>query len=99
MFDRFDEDKKSYISCDDFEKAVAAFGYRVATVFVKTLYETYKPEDKIGLSFDLFVQCCVGLKRMTDVFKKYDEDRDGYITISFEEMCTGKLIVLEFNPQ
>lgn len=35
-----------------------------------------------GLSFDLFVQACISLKRMTDVFKRYDEDRDGYITLS-----------------
>jgi Ca2+-binding EF-hand superfamily protein len=34
------------------------------------------------LSFDLFVQACISLKRMTDVFKKYDDDRDGYITLS-----------------
>lgn len=27
---------------------------------------------------------------MTDVFKKYDEDRDGYITLSFEEFLTGE---------
>jgi len=40
------------------------------------------------LSFDLFVQACISLKRMTDVFKKYDVDRDGYITLSFEEFLT-----------
>ena len=27
---------------------------------------------------------------MTEVFKKYDDDRDGYITLSFEEFLTGK---------
>ena len=43
------------------------------------------------MSFDLFVQSCIILKRMTDVFKKYDEDRDGYITLSFEEFLTGEL--------
>lgn len=42
------------------------------------------------MSFDLFVQSCIVLKRMTDVFKKYDEDRDGYITMSFEEFLTGE---------
>lgn len=42
------------------------------------------------MSFDLFVQSCIILKRMTDVFKKYDDDRDGYITLSFEEFLTGK---------
>jgi hypothetical protein len=44
------------------------------------------------MSFDLFVQSCIILKRMTDVFKKYDDDRDGYITLSFEEFLTGKFL-------
>jgi len=42
-----------------------------------------------AISFDLFVQSCISLKRMTEVFKKYDDDRDGYITLSFEEFLTG----------
>ncbi len=42
------------------------------------------------MSFDLFVQSCIILKRMTDVFKRYDDDRDGFITLSFEEFLTGK---------
>lgn len=44
------------------------------------------------MSFDLFVQSCIILKRMTDVFKKYDDDRDGYITLSFEEFLTGTFL-------
>jgi Ca2+-binding EF-hand superfamily protein len=46
------------------------------------LYQTYDRGGRNALSFDLFVQACISLKRMTDVFKKYDEDRDGYITLS-----------------
>ena len=46
------------------------------------------------MSFDLFVQACIGLKRMTDVFKRYDDDRDGYITVSFEEFLTGEVFFL-----
>lgn len=49
------------------------------------------------MSFDLFVQSCIVLKRMTDVFKKYDEDRDGYITLSFEEFLTGGLLLGLFS--
>lgn len=45
------------------------------------------------MSFDLFVQSCIVLKRMTDVFKKYDEDRDGYITLGFEEFLTGEFFM------
>lgn len=43
------------------------------------------------MSFDLFVQSCISLKKMTDVFKGYDKDRDGYIMLSFEEFLTGEL--------
>lgn len=44
------------------------------------------------MSFDIFVQSCITLKRMTDVFKRYDEDRDGYVTFAFEEFLTGECI-------
>lgn len=52
------------------------------------LYATYDKAGKGKMSFDLFVQSCIVLKRMTDVFKRYDDDRDGYITLSFEEFLT-----------
>ncbi len=52
------------------------------------MYSTYDKGGRGQMSFDLFVQSCIILKRMTDVFKKYDEDRDGYITLSFEEFLT-----------
>lgn len=44
------------------------------------------------MSFDIFVQSCITLKRMTDVFKRYDEDRDGYVTFAFEDYLTGTYI-------
>lgn len=50
------------------------------------------------MSFDIFVQSCITLKRMTDVFKRYDEDRDGYVTFAFEEFLTGKCIRYMFRP-
>ena len=51
---------------------------------------TYDKSGEGKMSFDLFVQSCIILKRMTDVFKRYDDDRDGYITLSFEEFLTGE---------
>lgn len=50
--------------------------------------------EETAMSFDLFVRACVTLKRMTDVFKAYDEDRDGYVTLSFEEFLSGKFLSL-----
>lgn len=92
LFDRFDVDKSGSISLREFEDALVAFGYRLSPQFVQLLFGTYARTHSRGrgddgerervLSFDLFVQACISLKRMTDVFKKYDTDRDGYITLS-----------------
>ncbi|KAL9100745.1 MAG: hypothetical protein Q9163_003912 [Psora crenata] len=89
LFDRFDADRSGYISFDEYTDALVAFGYRLTPSFVKLLYTTYDKGGAGKMSFDLFVQSCIILKRMTDVFKKYDEDRDGYITLSFEEFLTA----------
>ncbi|KAF2118597.1 hypothetical protein BDV96DRAFT_570238 [Lophiotrema nucula] len=97
LFDRFDKDHSGTISFQEFNEALVAFGYRLSTQFVTLLYRTYDRRGENAISFDLFVQACISLKRMTDVFKKYDEDRDGYITLSFEEFLTGAQSLFLFN--
>jgi len=82
LFDRFDVDRSGNISYSEFSEALVAFGYRLSPQFVQLLFRTYDRRNEKAMSFDLFVQACISLKRMTDVFKKYDEDRDGYITLS-----------------
>lgn len=91
LFDRFDLDRSGSINFTEFSSALEQFGYRLSAQFVQLLFSTFarnvggRGDDKgrtMGLSFDLFVQACISLKRMTDVFRKYDEDRDGVITIT-----------------
>lgn len=110
IFDRFDEDRSGRISYEEFEKALVAFGYRLSPAFIRVLFGAFEGKGRRravstnapypdtqhprGMSFDLFVQACISLKRMTDVFKRYDDDRDGYITVSFEEFLTGKLFLI-----
>ncbi|KAI5289390.1 Programmed cell death protein 6 [Ascosphaera aggregata] len=48
-----------------------------------------------GISFDLFVQAVLILKKVTDSFKQYDTDRDGYVTLSFEEFLTEILNLMQ----
>ena len=107
LFERFDVDGSGRINRREFNAALVAFGYRLSDGFVKTLFETYarRPRDdgrrpsreevEGSLSFDLFVQACISLKKMTDVFKGYDEDRDGYVTLSFEEFLSEVLRLRE----
>jgi peflin len=100
LFERFDEDRSGRICLQEFGKALVAFGYRLSHTFTAVLYNSYNDRGGIGrgkegMSFDLFVQACISLKRMTDVFKGYDEDRDGYVTLSFEEFLTEILRMRE----
>lgn len=88
LFDKFDQDGSGSISYDEFSTALVAFGYRLTPQFVQLIFRTYDKRGTGALSLDLFVQSCISLKRMTDVFKRYDEDRDGYITLSFEDFLT-----------
>ncbi|RGP74333.1 programmed cell death 6 [Fusarium longipes] len=88
LFDRFDVDRSGNISLSEFNNALVAFRYRLSPQFVELLFNTYDKRNEGVMSFDLFVQSCISLKRMTDVFKKYDDDRDGYITLSFEDFLT-----------
>lgn len=87
LFNRFDVDKSGTIDFHEFRKALIAFGYRLSDDYVSTMFRTYDTRGRGNLSFDLFVQSCISLKRMTDVFKKYDTDKDGYITISLYVCC------------
>ncbi|KAF4124044.1 Pfam:efhand [Geosmithia morbida] len=88
LFDRFDVDRSGNISLEEFSDALVAFRYRLSAPFVELLFRTYDKRHEGVMSFDLFVQACISLKRMTDVFKKYDDDRDGYITLSFEDFLS-----------
>ncbi|KAF3906378.1 Peflin [Dactylellina cionopaga] len=88
LFDRFDTDGSGNISYQEYSNALAAFGYRLSPQFVTILFKSYDKRSENAISFDLFVQSCISLKRMTEVFKKYDENRVGYITLSFEQFLT-----------
>ena len=90
LFDRFDADRSGTISLPEFSNALVAFGYTLSAPFVALLFRSYDKRGEGAMSFDLFVQSCISLKRMTDVFKRYDDDRDGFVTLSFEEFLTGE---------
>lgn len=105
LFERFDDDRSGTISLNEFTNALSAFGYRLSYPFISLLYTCYNnigdgrrgsSGGHEGMSFDLFVQACISLKRMTDVFKTYDDDRDGYVTLSFEEFLTEILKLRDF---
>lgn len=85
LFARFDSDHSGTINFSEFGESLAAFGYRLNTSFVQFLFRYHDKTRTKEMSFDLFVQSCVTLKLFTDVFRRFDTDMDGVITIGFED--------------
>lgn len=100
------EDEERVLTISDFSKALVRFGYRLSASFVRLFFTSSildrfpsMPQDAedLRMTFNQFVTSCTMLKQSTDVFKNFDEDRDGYITLSFEEalnswmeLCTNR---------
>jgi peflin len=77
-----------------FGKRVGGRGGRAGSLGTSAGIATWNARgEETAMSFDLFVRACVQLKRMTDVFKGYDGDRDGYVTLSFEEFLSGTYLI------
>lgn len=72
----------------EFQEALAAFGYRLSTEFSQFLFRHHERDRKQRskeMTFDLFVQACILLRSYTEIFKAFDTDQDGVITIGFED--------------
>lgn len=97
IFQRFDVDRSECITVDEFSTALQAFGYKLSPDCVTSLFRSGSRPSSRGppeMSFDMFVQTCINIKSITEIFKAYDEDRDGVITIGFEDFLRR---VNEFN--
>jgi len=67
---------------------LSQMGYRLSPHFIQCLLYRYDPQRKQSLTFDAFVQSCVLLKSLTDIFRQKDTQMRGSIQISYEEfMC------------
>ncbi|GAA5877214.1 hypothetical protein JCM16303_006203 [Sporobolomyces ruberrimus] len=46
------------------------------------------PANPQGITFDRFVRCCVTVRQLSESFKGVDQDRDGWVNISYETFMT-----------
>lgn len=67
---------------------LSEMGYRLSPHFIQCLLYRYDPLRKQSLTFDAFIQSCVLLKSLTDIFRQKDTQMRGSVQISYEEfMC------------
>ncbi|KAI9272340.1 hypothetical protein EDC94DRAFT_596127 [Helicostylum pulchrum] len=90
-FQAFDVDRSGSINQNEMSNALRSFGFNVSAKFIGTLiqkfdrYATIKNTGKGDVSFDNFVQACVTMKTLTDSFRQFDNDQDGWIQINYEQ--------------
>ncbi|KAJ8413233.1 hypothetical protein AAFF_G00092290 [Aldrovandia affinis] len=88
IFRTYDRDNSGFIDKNELKQALTGFGeqsYRLSDQFYCTLIEKFDRQRKGQVAFDDFIQCCIVLQRLTDVFRRYDTDQDGWI------QCCGLL--------
>uniref|UniRef100_A0A3Q3VV48 EF-hand domain-containing protein n=1 Tax=Mola mola TaxID=94237 RepID=A0A3Q3VV48_MOLML len=85
IFRTYDRDNSGFIDKNELRQALTGFGYRLSDHFYGTLIEKFDRQRKGQVAFDDFIQCCIVLQRLTDVFRRYDTDQDGWIQVSYEQ--------------
>uniref|UniRef100_A0A0M3HPL7 Programmed cell death protein 6 n=1 Tax=Ascaris lumbricoides TaxID=6252 RepID=A0A0M3HPL7_ASCLU len=65
-----------------------SWGYRLSERFIDLLMIKFDRTHTHRVNFDDFIQLCVVLQTLTASFRDKDADRDGVITVGYEEFLT-----------
>ncbi|KAI6234437.1 hypothetical protein M3Y99_00794600 [Aphelenchoides fujianensis] len=99
VFRSFDRDGSSSIDKGELTNALTQFGYRLSDQFISLLMQKFDRGHKNVLRFDDFINLCVVLQTLTASFRDKDTDRDGIITIGYEEFLhlvfSTKMVIMK----
>ncbi|CAO3620670.1 unnamed protein product [Cunninghamella blakesleeana] len=91
-FQTFDRDGSGTIDQAELSSALRAFGFNISDRFVHVLVQKFdrygtnvKSQGNGNVTFDNFVQACVTVKTLTDSFRSFDTDQNGWININYEQ--------------
>ncbi|CAD6196288.1 unnamed protein product [Caenorhabditis auriculariae] len=87
-FRSFDLDRSGNISKSELKNALTQFGYRLSDGFYDILLNKFDRSHNNSINFDDFIQLCVVLQTLTASFRDADTDRDGVITVGYEQFLT-----------
>ncbi|KAJ9050113.1 hypothetical protein DSO57_1017449 [Entomophthora muscae] len=83
-FQGFDADRSGTIDQKELSSALQTFGYNLSDRFVQILIKQFDKKSRGDITFDNFIQVCVTIKMLTDSFRRFDTDNDGWIQIGYE---------------
>ena len=63
-------------------------GYNLSPQFMQMIVCKFDFKCRRSMTLDSFIQCCVMVKSLTDMFMVRDTQRAGRITVSYEDFMT-----------
>ncbi|VDD74941.1 unnamed protein product [Mesocestoides corti] len=84
-FKAVDRDNSGCIDIGELQAAITQAGYRLSYGMFKLMMCRFDRQKKGVIYFDDFVHMCIVLQKLTEQFRNLDTDRDGYITIGYED--------------
>ncbi|THH20370.1 hypothetical protein EW146_g978 [Bondarzewia mesenterica] len=91
VFKHFDKDRSGSIDGYELAEALRSFGYNLAPSILTLIEQKYASGPSTGygpppgITFDRFVRACVAVKSLTESFQRIDTDRDGWVTVNYED--------------
>ncbi|EDO45947.1 predicted protein [Nematostella vectensis] len=87
-FRNYDRDSSGTIDKNELQNALTSFGYRLSDKFYSILIKKFDRSGRGVVNFDDFIQCCVVIQMLTNAFQAYDNNRNGWISINYEQFLS-----------
>eukprot|EP01135_Chromosphaera_perkinsii_P008192 Nk52_evm14s1178 gene=Nk52_evmTU14s1178 len=82
-FNSFDRDGSGSIEPNELHMACQSFGYNVSPQFCNFCVSKFDRDGRRAMRFDDFIQFCVMLKNLTDSFRQYDTQKNGWARLNY----------------
>ncbi|ERE69455.1 programmed cell death protein 6 [Cricetulus griseus] len=92
VFLAYDRDISGMIDKNELKQALSGSGYRLSDQFCDILIRKFDRQGRGQIEFDDFIQGCIVLQRLTDIFRRYDTDQDSWIQIPHDNDGTEALL-------
>nr|CAI5835050.1 unnamed protein product [Callosobruchus analis] len=97
VFRNYDRDQSGSIEEQELSMAFQQMGFRFSEDFIKYLINRADLKNHKQISVDQFITVCVQIQRFTEAFKAKDAERNGVITLGFEEFISIALSSSVYN--
>lgn len=90
VFERFDTNRSGQIECHELGQALTSMGYNLTPEFHRMIVSRFDARARRSITLDNFIQVCVMVKSLTDMFRQRDTAMTGTIKVSYEDfmmMC------------